>query len=569
MACTTATCTIPIRLPDDSGIGNTTVSAARVALGRNGNRIGRRLGRVSAGPRSIATPEGHDCGCGPSCGCDPCQAAHHGDGTDDGAPAFEGTLSANKITAQMMGSPQGLAALGEGRKRASELADEGVATAFGGDKPEEATSPSGAVATRASFATPRGAVSLLGVRKALRRGTAKAEEMVAVAEGRYDVERDLTDADIHVVQMTLRDGGFSGNCGFVGLPLAVDGYLGPSTRMAIRQFQQRQGLAVDGVLWPQTRNALRDFANRQAAPRLSRDEREAEEATRIARNAAMAPAYDPQATKPSGMIVSERPMWAMGYTDAQWAAMNPQTRDAARAMHAAGGHRPAGAVNAPRMIPTRPWNELSPEDRASLVAGAARFLPVGTPMLGPAGVVLPPWAASTYSQAQWDEMSAERRASLQAAEDERVRAGRPDQGWAFGGAILQAGSQIAAAFINGETQREVARLQQAIASGQQNAQVEIAAFTARTNQEIARLQAETARDPNVAAANAQMVAALQAAQAAASGNQAAQMQFQQQMMAMQQQAQAAQAQSSRNMMIGVGAVGLLGFGAYILTQKKR
>jgi hypothetical protein len=43
----------------------------------------------------------------------------------------------------------------------------------------------------------------------------------------------------------------------LGLRLAVDGILGPSTRSAIRTFQQRQGLGVDGIVGPATEERLR------------------------------------------------------------------------------------------------------------------------------------------------------------------------------------------------------------------------------------------------------------------------------------------------------------------------
>ncbi len=42
----------------------------------------------------------------------------------------------------------------------------------------------------------------------------------------------------------------------MGLRLAVDGILGPVTRSAVRNFQQRKGLAVDGIVGPKTEAAL-------------------------------------------------------------------------------------------------------------------------------------------------------------------------------------------------------------------------------------------------------------------------------------------------------------------------
>ena len=45
-----------------------------------------------------------------------------------------------------------------------------------------------------------------------------------------------------------------------GLRLAVDGILGPATRSAIRNFQQRQGLSVDGIVGPQTEARLKALA---------------------------------------------------------------------------------------------------------------------------------------------------------------------------------------------------------------------------------------------------------------------------------------------------------------------
>jgi peptidoglycan hydrolase-like protein with peptidoglycan-binding domain len=40
------------------------------------------------------------------------------------------------------------------------------------------------------------------------------------------------------------------------LRLRVDGIMGPATRSAVRDFQQKQGLPVDGIAGPQTRDAL-------------------------------------------------------------------------------------------------------------------------------------------------------------------------------------------------------------------------------------------------------------------------------------------------------------------------
>jgi peptidoglycan hydrolase-like protein with peptidoglycan-binding domain len=52
----------------------------------------------------------------------------------------------------------------------------------------------------------------------------------------------------------------------LGTNLPVDGVMGPDTRDAVRQFQQRQGLPVDGILGPQTERALADARARPAAP---------------------------------------------------------------------------------------------------------------------------------------------------------------------------------------------------------------------------------------------------------------------------------------------------------------
>ena len=53
------------------------------------------------------------------------------------------------------------------------------------------------------------------------------------------------------IQLALRDN--------YGIPIGAsgaDGIYGPSTRNAVRQFQQRYGLRVDGIAGPQTRAAL-------------------------------------------------------------------------------------------------------------------------------------------------------------------------------------------------------------------------------------------------------------------------------------------------------------------------
>ncbi|MFD5467981.1 peptidoglycan-binding protein [Kitasatospora sp. NPDC127059] len=46
--------------------------------------------------------------------------------------------------------------------------------------------------------------------------------------------------------------------------LAEDGYYGPATAQAVRDFQARVGLGVDGVYGPQTRRAMYWHANLDA-----------------------------------------------------------------------------------------------------------------------------------------------------------------------------------------------------------------------------------------------------------------------------------------------------------------
>lgn len=42
----------------------------------------------------------------------------------------------------------------------------------------------------------------------------------------------------------------------LGLNLTVDGIIGPNTKAAIKQFQQKVGLTPDGIYGPQTADAL-------------------------------------------------------------------------------------------------------------------------------------------------------------------------------------------------------------------------------------------------------------------------------------------------------------------------
>ena len=53
--------------------------------------------------------------------------------------------------------------------------------------------------------------------------------------------------DVHQLQEALVRDGFA---------IAIDGFYGEETEMAVRQFQARTGLTIDGVFGPATRNRL-------------------------------------------------------------------------------------------------------------------------------------------------------------------------------------------------------------------------------------------------------------------------------------------------------------------------
>ena len=55
---------------------------------------------------------------------------------------------------------------------------------------------------------------------------------------------------------------------FLGLRLPLDGMMGPETRSAVRNFQQRQGLPIDGIVGPETERALLT-ASRISPPRIT------------------------------------------------------------------------------------------------------------------------------------------------------------------------------------------------------------------------------------------------------------------------------------------------------------
>lgn len=73
------------------------------------------------------------------------------------------------------------------------------------------------------------------------------DEKLADAFARFTAKATASGGGIEDVQRALKRAGFD---------VAVDGVLGPKTKDAIRQFQQRQGLTVDGVAGPKTRAAL-------------------------------------------------------------------------------------------------------------------------------------------------------------------------------------------------------------------------------------------------------------------------------------------------------------------------
>lgn len=563
MSCTEASCSIPVRMPGGE-TARGSIADVRATVLRRAPRSVILRGAISITP-SISAPEGTSCGCstgcggesscgggcGPSCGCGPCRARWGGEsdpGVIDDSPIQ--TVGMDPITAQMVGYPRGYNSMVEGRNRAAERA-EGI-----GPQPEvAAVVPSGGMRAPKQGKTiiARGAMGAMG----------------SPASQGYPAEGGLTPDGIADLQRKLTLLGFTGDCGYTNRPLAADGVIGNSTRLAVRAFQRAQGLAVDGTLWPQTQAAIHAaWGNRPATDAdiaMAYDALYQKQSADMAQAAASFTQYS--GVGPSG---DARPPYAMSYTAAQWSALGPNAREAARVMHAARSRgampaAPSGALAAPqRSTPTIPWDMLSPADRQVLLDAAASRVGIA-----PSGVTLPPWAASAYSQQEWDAMGPERRIALireregeAAAAEQRRREAEPGAGWGLVNSLVTAGTNIFNTVMSNENQQELARIRAAADAGNAAARAEMDRFTRESNNRIAELLAEASR--NTASGNSnnntQITAMVEALRGMQNGNTS-------QVDAARAELARAQQQNQSNMMM-FGLAAVAGLGAIVLLRKK-
>ena len=618
MTCTEATCSVPVRMPSGE-TSRGSIADVRATVLRRAPRSVILRGAISITP-SISAPEGSSCGCstgcggesscdggcGPSCGCGPCRARWGGEGEPgviDDAPIQ--TVGMDPITAQMVGYPRGFNTMVEGRNlaaaRAEGLAPEvavAVVPSAGPQKPGRATGGSllgpvffpdqnqHPIVTQANDPVPAFVTHAVGMAPKWApvrpsggmRAPKQQKNIIArgamgamgspVSQG-YPAEGGLTPDGIADIQRKLTLLGFPGDCGYTNRPLAADGVLGNSTRLAVRAFQRAQGLAVDGTLWPQTQAAIHAaWGNRPATDAdiaMAYDALYQKQSADMAQAAASFTQYS--GVGPSG---DARPPYAMSYTAAQWSALGPNAREAARVMHAARSRgampaAPSGALAAPqRSTPTIPWDMLSPADRQVLLDAAASRVGIA-----PSGVTLPPWAASAYSQQEWDAMGPERRIALireregeAAAAEQRRREAEPGAGWGLVNSLVTAGTNIFNTVMSNENQQELARIRAAADAGNAAARAEMDRFTRESNNRIAELLAEASR--NTASGNSnnntQITAMVEALRGMQNGNTS-------QVDAARAELARAQQQNQSNMMM-FGLAAVAGLGAIVLLRKK-
>jgi len=265
-----------------------------------------------------------------------------------------------------------------------------------------------------------------------------------------------------------------------------------------------------------------------------------------------------------------------------------------------------------------PWDRLSDAERRALY-GLAADRAIDRQRVRPAGVPIPPWVVGQVSQEEWDAMTDEERAFALATQDVAGAVARMRARRSGGGAPVASGDTLPAwareAGITQQTwgsmntsEREAARREYVAASGQgwQTAQTiitqgvsvvnqilngelqrDVARITAQGNTNSAQITADAMRF--VAETNRQRAELeLAAAQARASGNAGQAEQFQQAIQAIQAAQQQAQGQQSRDLasivasmrqeksgvstpaMIaaGVGGLALLGGVVYLATRKR-
>lgn len=610
MTCTEATCSVPVRMPSGE-TSRGSIADVRATVLRRAPRSVILRGAISITP-SISAPEGSSCGCstgcggesscdggcGPSCGCGPCRARWGGEGEPgviDDAPIQ--TVGMDPITAQMVGYPRGFNTMVEGRNlaaaRAEGLAPEvavAVVPSAGPQKPGRATGGSllgpvffpdqnqHPIVTQANDPVPAFVTHAVGMapkwapvrpsggmrapkqtKNIIARGAMGA--MGSPASQGYPAEGGLTPDGIADLQRKLTLLGFTGDCGYTNRPLAADGVIGNSTRLAVRAFQRAQGLAVDGTLWPQTQAAIHAaWGNRPATDAdiaVAYDALYQKQSADMAAAAALRGWYDPEIPRvlnPSGDV---RPPWAMSYTPAQWSALGPNAREAARVMHAARGRgampaAPSGAL-APAVPAVRalPWDMLSRSEQDQLVAAAT------SRGIAPSGVPVPTWAASTYSQQEWDALGATRRTELEQQHSDA----QPGQGWGLVNNLITAGTSIFRMVMDTDTQRELNRLRESAAAGNSAAQTELQRFMTASNNRIAELTAEVSRTRSSGGDATQTQALADALRALQNGNNT-------QVDALREELRRSQrAQSGSNTTLLLGA-GVLGLGALFLLRKK-
>lgn len=522
MTCTEATCAIPVRMPGSDATQRGSLADLRANALRRAKPPVILRGVIALTP-SISAPEGTSCGCGPSCGCAPCQAQWGGDhdhahdhDTIDAEPIQ--SVGMDPITSQMVGYPRGFNTMVEGRNLAAERAVNAALL------PEVAAVVPSAGARAPKSVIARGSMS------------SSAQSTPTPAEG------NLTAEQIANYQRKLTLLGFTGDCGLTGRPLAADGVIGSSTRAAVRAFQKSAGLAVDGVLWPQTRSAI--DARWGDRPATDADVVVAYDDLRHRQSFA---SFQAASLAPSG---DARPPWAMSYTPAQWSALGPYAREAARLLHTARGVSPSGSVQSVRILP---WDMLSNEERAQLLAAARS--------VSPSGVVLPTWAASTYSQQQWDELQPSQRAALEQQHADAVAAAQPGQGWTLANSLITAGTNIFATVMSNDTQRQLEQLRQQSAAGNAAAQAELQRFIQASNERIANLTLEAQRLRSSGGDATQAQALADALRAMQTGNNSQVDALREEL----RRSQQAQQGSNSTLLLGMGAIGVA---ALFLLRKK-
>jgi len=600
MSCTTASCTVPVRLPSGDAVGNSLADLRVAASMRRKGKATALLVRVPVGASGISAPEGtedaaacgcsaaHDgpsasgCGgdgCGPSCGCGPCKAQY-----GNAEPV------ATTITAMSLGYPAGpaamLAARARGNLARAELARK-VAAEIKAEEVAPSAGPGWERAMRESGSYPARTVVLLGLTPGAR----------VYADG--IMGQDITslptptgDAAQWIERPTLE--GTAVNAWTFGTP---DGTSSLFVRTpdgevyTVRLPTLNAGLPASGRVT--TINMLPMIAAR-ATSRGRMTVAERIDALAKPWDSPTVSAYG-LATMPSGA--------PHGYAPGQWNAMSAQTREAARLMDLA---RPSGALSAP----VRRWDQLSDTERVILLRAAGDRARANALGLAPSGLLTAPPEARAlgYNDMSWSALGEAQRTAILAGqqaqsdappawavsagitpatwrtmtpaarEAARQSANAPGQGWAVANGIITGATGIVNSVLAGDLQRQLAQIAASAQVGVAQQQAAAANFVAQSNQRIAELQ-------------------LAAAQAAAQGAPAQAAQFQSAIAAVQQAQTAAQNQNQQNMsalsttlaqlaqnqqnqqnqprpsdggisptMLGLGALGL---GAVYLVTRKR